>query len=370
MVEKPPQVRLLPLDSVRGIAALCVATFSHYENFFGDHSRYPFMNYRAARGLYKDCWLLVDFFFLVSGVVITYRYFEQLQERRTAAREFFLLRMSRLYPLHVVMLCVTAAVQWSRMQEDRPLLIYFGEHNLSHFVYHLFFLHSGWFDGQWTYNMPTWSVCSEVFAYIVFFVLATRCGRYYALASICAVLFGILGQTAPFPQPIPFVNAYMGRGLVGFFLGSVLVFVVRYFDRIGKGGWFGAVCLLCATLIVLAAIPLGYDAFVGGGPLPSTLTVFPLVMIASLKVRPLAWLLSLRPLVFLGDISYSVYLVHVPMQMIALDVFEHVKWTAPSSSVWFMLTYVASVVAVGTVTHYTIEKPAQRWLRKRLALVG
>lgn len=90
--------RLAPLDTLRGGAALAVALFSHFQHFGGDKAGYPFMAVAPVAWLYQRSWLLVDLFFLLSGIVLTYRYLEPLARRQLDGREFFLLRLSRLYP--------------------------------------------------------------------------------------------------------------------------------------------------------------------------------------------------------------------------------------------------------------------------------
>src|SRR5512140_1466411 len=131
--------RLAPLDALRGIAALAVAVFSHYQHFGGDKKTYPYNDVRPINWLYENSWLLVDFFFLLSGIVLTYRYYEPLAKGAVGAAQFFWLRVSRLYPLHVATLLACAAVEWYLLATGKPQVIY-TNNDLYHFTLNLLYL--------------------------------------------------------------------------------------------------------------------------------------------------------------------------------------------------------------------------------------
>lgn len=356
----PRSSRLAPLDSLRGVAALSVALFSHFQHFGGDKSGYPFMSFAPVAWLYTRSWLLVDLFFLLSGMVLTYRYLEPLSKQRISGREFFFLRLSRLYPLHVATLLVCAAVEWSRLVRHAPTLIYSANNDLYHFFLQLTYLHA-WFEHGWSYNEPSWSVCGEVFVYLVFFLFAARRSRSYVAACLIAVFVGIAVQTK-WSLPLPPEN--MARALVGFFGGSLLFVGI---DRLGRraGRRLGWSCLVALALVLTLANLIGYESWIGSRPLVYSLVIFPLVLVAALKVPPVAALLSLRPLTFLGDISYAVYLCHVPLQMIALSILDARKLAVPTTQSWVLGLYALVLVAVATAAHYGLENPARRWFRAR-----
>jgi peptidoglycan/LPS O-acetylase OafA/YrhL len=358
--------RLEPLDALRGFAALGVAVFSHYQHWNGGAAKetYPFAKQAIASWLYANSWLFVDLFFLMSGVVMTLRYLAPLIAHSVSAREFFWLRFSRLYPLHFATLAVCAVVEWSLLAAGRPAVIYPNNNDLYHFILHATYLQSGWFDRGWSYNMPSWSVASEAVAYVAFFVLATRYRRNYPLACVGLFLFGMGVQTAKLGYP--FLNDNVARATIGFSLGSLLYLAMDYFDRTGRGLRFGLACFAGFIAVCGLAYWVGYDAWIGPGPSTLALVFFPLLIVSSLRVPPLAKLLSARPFMFLGDISYAVYLVHVPMQMIVLAVVQKRHVSLPVTTNGFFFAYAATVIALATATYYGLERPAQRWLRRRL----
>ncbi|HVV53605.1 MAG TPA: acyltransferase [Polyangia bacterium] len=358
----PAAVRLAPLDALRGLAALGVSLFSHYQHFGGNKATYPFANLLVPHWLYENSWLFVDLFFLLSGVVLTYRYLEPLGSGALDGKRFFHLRVSRLYPLHVAALCVCAAVEWTLMARHEPTVIYQNNNDLYHFTVQLFYLHT-FFEHGWSFNEPSWSVSGEVLVYLLFFLYARRARASYLALALATLVVGIAVQQPGWNLPI--LNGLLGRAMVGFFLGSLGFLFLRELDRRGYGRAFGWACLGGLALICVLASFIGFHELIGSTPLPNALAVFPLVIFASLRVAPLARVLSWRPLTFLGDISYAVYLIHVPLQMIFLAVARERRINIPTSNPWMLAAFAAVLISAATATHYGFERPMRRWLRQR-----
>jgi peptidoglycan/LPS O-acetylase OafA/YrhL len=360
-------VRLAPIDGLRGLAALGVAVLSHYQHFGGDKAAYPFANVLAMRWMYNNAWLFVDFFFLLSGVVLTYRYLEPIGSGAIDGRRFFDLRLSRLYPLHVATLCICAAIQWTLLVRHHAPVLYGGNNDLYHFTLQLFYLHT-FFERGWSFNEPSWSVSGEILVYLLFFLYARRARANYVVLAIATVIVGIAAQ-----QPgstLPILNGSLGRAMVGFFVGSLGFLYMRKLDRRGSGTIFGWVCLALLTLVCVLIYLVGFHELLGNVTLGSTLAVFPLVIFAALRVSPLARLLSLRPFTFLGDISYAVYLCHVPLQMIVMTVMRGRGTAIPTASPWMLAGYLVALVATATAAHYGFERPMRRWFRRRTGQVA
>ncbi len=122
--------RLTSLDALRGIAALSVV-FWHWQHFFALSGAWepgwrrdmqPF--YWALKPLYLQGWAAVDLFFMLSGFVFFWLYSDTIRERATGMGRFWLLRFSRLYPLHVVLLLAVAVLQALYFREARTFFIY------------------------------------------------------------------------------------------------------------------------------------------------------------------------------------------------------------------------------------------------------
>ena len=82
----------------------------------------------------------------------------------------------------------------------------------------------------------------------------------------------------------------------------------------------------------------------------------------------LAQILGSRPLVWLGEISYSIYMIHFPVLLVTRRLWERVgiaQWTASGRAVAFAVT-VGMVIALAAMLFYVVERPARMRLRDQL----
>ncbi len=117
MPGNPPK-HLYLLDILRGLASLAIVVW-HYQHFFyvapGKISE-EFV--RSSQPLYFIFWPLYDnghfsvqLFFVLSGFVFYFIYYDKVRSRSVSGYDFLILRFSRLYPLYFVTLIYVAVVQ-------------------------------------------------------------------------------------------------------------------------------------------------------------------------------------------------------------------------------------------------------------------
>src|SRR6185436_6252250 len=206
--------RFYSLDALRGVAALGVV-FWHWQHFFYtgthkadfDRGRQPF--YGLFYLFYEKGWMAVDLFFSLSGFIFFWLYAKRIESRRIVASEFSMLRLSRLYPLHLATLLFVAATQWWIHSRTGDYVVY-PLNGMQQFLAHLLFV-SGW-RSSWadSFNAPVWSVSVEVFLYGTFFALF----RVFRRRTIPLIALVVLGAVLKFHIPI-------GRGIYSFFLGGL-----------------------------------------------------------------------------------------------------------------------------------------------------
>lgn len=87
------------LTSLRFVFALMVFGAHGYviDDFFSSH-------------IFKEGFVGVSSFFVLSGFIIAYNYQERLQERQVGARAFWVARIARVYPLHWLTLCLAVVL--------------------------------------------------------------------------------------------------------------------------------------------------------------------------------------------------------------------------------------------------------------------
>ncbi len=168
--------RLYLLDLLRGLAALAVV-FWHWRHFFSigtepaalQMDRMPFFSLFSP--LYKVGGLGVEMFFSLSGFIFYWLYARRVANGQISGREFFILRFSRLYPLHLATLIAVALgqVAYSRMT-NTPFVYAFND--AYHLGLNLLFAFSWGMEKGYSFNGPAWSVSVEVALYGLFFLLS------------------------------------------------------------------------------------------------------------------------------------------------------------------------------------------------------
>ena len=381
--------RLYSLDVLRGFAALSVVVW-HWQHFFAlpgggwpdawNPASQPF--FLVLKPLYDAGWCAVDLFFLISGFVFFWLYSDALAARRLAGGEFAILRFSRLYPLHLATLVLVVVLQCFFMgQTGHAFIFEFADR--ARFIAALFMAQQ-WLpptDVQY-FDGPGWSVSIEVLLYIVFFGLC-RAGwmspataRRLALAGLILMPFGSLFWV-------------IARGLAGFFFGGLAWYACEEIKRRSNApliarrlGWFTAAAWAVLVLEDYTGVLRGgLGALAGLSPRLAhiyaveardlflmTFVVFVgLPTIATLALQEQVLSRRYAAAAFLGDISYSVYLLHFPLQLVLALVAIHFGIT----SAFFMqgdvmVAFFAALIALAAASHYGFERPLQKAIRNSL----
>jgi len=379
--------RLHALDTLRGVAALAIVIW-HWQHFYAisgewaenwDRTAQPL--YGALKPLYDAGWVAVDLFFPLSGFIFFWLYGEALRERRMGGGRFAWLRFSRLYPLHLVTLLAVAAMQAAFRSATGSFFIY-DTNDLQHFASGLVMAQ------QWlpptivqSFNGPAWSVSVEVLLYGVFFCFC-RFGLKGARLALAIAVLSI---------PLLWWNSFIARGLMGFFLGgAVQVLWAKIAMRSDARKIALRIVAAAATLwgIALSSAYTGwlYDVcyWLSGHVSPAAgrlfigesqnlflllfiFTVCPLTILAlALGEEVLGF--SVRRISFLGDISYSTYLWHFPMQLALALLALRFGWTPASfQHGYVVMLFYAVLICVGLASFHLFERPMQNWLRGRFA---
>ena len=368
-------LRFEVLDSWRGICALLVALF-----------HFPAAGWLATNGFIRGSYLFVDFFFVLSGFVIAHAYGERLGDG-TSLRKFMIRRFGRLFPLHAFMLLAFIAfelIRWTlpRMTGGEPAFT--DTFAVSSIFTNLLMVHGLGIERGLTWNGPSWSISTELFAYLLFGMTIMLLGRTALLAFSAAVVVAPLFLLAVSPD---YMDATWDFGMIRCIYGfSFGVIVHVLFLRIGEtpsrdgetlASWtFAEVAVLVAVALFVATSHANAMSVIA--PLVFGFAVFIFAHEGGLVSR----LLSVRPFLALGALSYSIYMTHMFIQarmmnaakiaelhlampvlsMRATDVAQaaviNESWAMPMAALM-----LAATVAVSAVTHRLVEMPGQEWFR-------
>lgn len=351
--------RLYELDSMRAIAALGVICW-HYVHAFGSaplgHILAPFY----GRGL-----LMVDFFFVLSGFVLTRAFWTEGRAPHFAAN--VRARIARMYPLHAATLCSVAALQCYLVIRMGMAPFVYQYNDIYHFILNALLLNASGLQQGFSFNAPAWSISTEFLVNVAFLGLITLPSRIArmalallgAVALACMATRGVINGTRAFG----FVDNDLIRTFAGFVVG-VAAALLQSRARWKQPRWAGdflAVAIAIGCGIYLATPRLWSNL----GDMAVCFVGFPaliLSVIASEKVRAA---LRIRPLVYLGEISYSIYLVHFPLQLALHVVALSIGISLPVESRLFFAGFIGMVIALASFTHRAIEIPGKIWLTPR-----
>ncbi|MEO5669069.1 MAG: acyltransferase [Ramlibacter sp.] len=352
----------------RNIAALTGFRFVAAMMVFFSHFAIPGLSGTAFR-MTQAGYAGVTLFFVLSGFVIAYNYLERFEQGMTAGsiKEYLIARFARVYPLYFLLI----VAGWLMQGAGAPPWT------------HLLAIQTWSADSDLAFsiNGPAWSIGVEVFLYLMFPLLVpiiallglTSCFRrlqivaaLVALVMLAAALyFTFSGQNAlPYQHPMS-AHRWLYRTPVtrlgDFLLG---VFGAIYFMRFARGGADNArrwsvVTWLC---VVLVAVFMATERNFRSAYSWDVAYALPgILLIVGLSVNPrtiLARILASPPLLLLGQASYALYLIHVPAGRL---------WERAGSDLGtemsLYLIFVVSVLALSTMLHVWVERPARLMVR-------
>ncbi|MGH1361141.1 MAG: acyltransferase family protein [Burkholderiaceae bacterium] len=367
--EPTPSVNqiILSHDGLRGVAALLVAVFHIAQNgqFAHQLTHIPFI---------ANAWILVDFFFVLSGFMMAWSYGDRLKTG-TDAKVFLVRRFGRLYPLHLVMLLGFAAT-WTAIQTSKWLIglwhpeIQFSapafsgpEVSWDNLLLHVFLLQG--VGLQWTdsFNFPAWSVSLELWTYLLFTAVCVgigtgkRCAIVFLGLSIGSLLFYVLKAPSieDFAQTMMIERNFF-RILLSFGLGVACARVRRKIADAPSG-----VRQLQAAAAIACLLMIWVVDQIGVFVLAAPLLFAALVTLLAYDSGKIGRSLTCRPMLWLGARSYSIYMVHATILLVAKAAALQL---APSWDLPLAGLYVVAVLVAADLSYRFLEVPSRDAFRR------
>lgn len=348
--------RLHELDSMRAVAALGVICW-HYVHAFNAAPLGSLLAPFYGRGL-----LMVDFFFVLSGFVLTNAFWTDRRAPHFVAS--VRARVARMYPLHAAMLVTVAVLQCYLVMGLSAAPFIYTHNDPYHFVLNALLLNGSGLQEGFSFNAPAWSISTEFLVNLVFLGLISLPRRF---ARIGLLLVGSVALGAMAVRGV--INGTRAFGVVdNDLVRTAAGFVVGVATAVARSRWswrlpawacdLAALVLLAACTVYLATRNLWSNT----GDMLVCFVGFPALVLSVIGSGVVRSVLRLRPLVYLGEISYSIYLVHFPVQLLIHVASVRTGVIPAFGSPWFFLAFIAVVIAVAAVTYRLIELPGKRVL--------
>jgi len=349
------------LTGIRGFAAILVVWGHFYASWVVLLPQMSCLRLLAGQGQ-----LGVDLFFVLSGFILSYVYDAGGKPLDFARyRKFVWFRFARIYPLHLAMLATVVVVAVCERHAGLPAP---GSYPAAALPFQLTMTHA-WLvvqDSQWNY--PSWSISAEWFAYLFMFPLTGWLLRW-KLRPVGLLLAAYAALTAWVLLLLHFDGhsfwryGALWRVSLEFLAGGALYGV--YQRGPGITGWCqrNATWVFLALIGFLAVTPKDYQLLAAGG----ARFFVPLLLLGlTSRASALARTLSTRPALFLGRVSYAIYMSHAASERILDSVLPAHQFAESGLGVRLLVlgANLALIIGLATVCYYLVELPARDFLRR------
>lgn len=375
---QPTASYLWNLTPLRGIAALIVLLF-HFDLFWGG----PFAGSLAQTDttlFIKKGYLLVDFFFVLSGFIMAHVYGSSFMESvsGTGFWRFMKARFARIYPLHLFTLAwailLFGAITWLNFPLDPREKTVF---DVSAIPANLVLIHAMGFYPGYSWNGPSWTISVEWWMYVLFPFLygpVSRLPNWGRVAVLAVLLGGYVGlvygwNNAPgFPwvQSLnvpPMMGGAFARCVLSFSVGMVFYGLFR--QAWGRSWLANGYALLGFAGLMGLSMHLGWSDLV-------TVATFPFIILsAGYGSASVNAALTTKPMQRLGDLSFSIYLTNEiifgTVRVVRFGLTGSIQPPVLSTAqIWlWCVAWLVVVLVVSELTYRFIELPARKALNAR-----
>jgi peptidoglycan/LPS O-acetylase OafA/YrhL len=347
------------LDSLRGLAALAVV-LHHWHIFWilTPHSRYiAFLLQLLPFRLLIAGHSSVMMFFVLSGFVLS---LPQVAGKRVVYSGYLIKRVCRIYLPYLVALGVALLGCWK----------WHGLHE-----------YGAWVDNAWTeppqwkyvaqhllflgnynparYNVSFWTLVQEMRISLIFPLVCALILRFRArigglIALTCFLLNLGLNKFAPNAYSFSQTVGYTGMFIFGILLARYWPYLEGRLNKL-KRTTYWAVFLFCVFLYAYTPSLLNYLGWEAAAwDSLTAIGASGIILFALINKRIDSWLLQ-PPILFLGKISYSVYLIHAPI----LFAFGYIFYNKATPVVW-LIPYLIVTIVLAAIMYRTVEATSIR----------
>ncbi len=302
----------------------------------------------------------VSYFFILSGFVMIVAYGNKANVSFT---EFITNRLARIYPVYLLALFLTFGLDLLK----NNIVV-------ENYLLNAFMLQSWVPTKALTTNGPGWSLSVELFFYITFPILMNKVFSKLKLKinAVWIISFWLASQvifhlfyynvlTVPYYKasdisfnPVMHWNEFLIGNLAGLFFMAKL--------RDAKKNYLPAIVLALVLLILILKFPTGlifYNGYLA-------ILFVPLILLISLSNDSITKVFSRKQFIFLGEISFGIYILQSPVMKVFSAVENHFRLDKEFGFTILFLARVLTLIAVASVSYVYFEKP----LRNKIKTLG
>jgi peptidoglycan/LPS O-acetylase OafA/YrhL len=346
-----PRREIIAFTSLRGLAAWWVV-FYH----FAEVVRFP----GAIGRFVAHGDVAVDVFFVMSGFVMAMSYGDSFAAGVTRPRyaRFLTIRLGRIYPLHIVVLCAFALIPLILHETGRASLP--DRYPLGYFMQSVFLVQNWGFAERLAWSPTAWSISTEFLFYLIFPALAYACAKLLEHRAGLALVGGVAIAALFARDALPggfWSDLHRWGGVLRCLSEGILGVWVFHVSRWAPPGPRSGLVALGASAGLATLFGLGL-----GNGYPVLPIAFACLIWALIEPGHIVGRVMAAPVLrWLGEISYSTYLVHFFLK----DVVKFAIGRALPGPV-LLPVYALLVLAASVLLHRLIEEPG-RLLGRRLA---
>jgi peptidoglycan/LPS O-acetylase OafA/YrhL len=352
-------------DILRFLLSLAVIIY-HYKHFaiqsaLGNPREDYIAPYETTLGvIYVHGYHAVAVFFFLSGYMLASK-LNASAPMAYSCRDFLLKRLARIYPGHAASLIAMGLLAIIINQLSlKPFITY--NDDVKNFVASIFLINGTGIMRDTSFNLPAWSLSVEFVCYVTLGAIYARFFRQKTVLFVIALLFGVFINEI-FSDP----NASnVGSGMVFFFAGAITStkFEPWYQQLIPR------MQIRIAALLIISASSffISLTLNLGLQKLIWIFLSFPTFVVAITSIDNSLNENGNRPFMWLGLISFSIYIWHFPVQasMFYLIGQTYINDTSLYNAPSLMWTYLISVILIAQLSLVTIEKWGSTFLSRYL----
>lgn len=331
---------LNPLTSFRFIAALAV-----------------FLSHLGS-SLFREGYIGVSFFFVLSGFILAYNYHSRLDTLDASkVKSFYLARIARIYPIHVLTLLIAIPLVISSLSDNLIT-------NVTKFVSNLLLLQGfiPYEDFYFSFNNPSWSLSAEMFFYVLFPILifwmlriksSLKLIMLILVSWVTSIAIVSIFKDSSFQHWLFYVFPLfrLFDFIIGIALGLLFIKYKTKFSHFGNTNFEIISLLLLMTAIIFH--PYIHQAFRWGTYYIPFMSL--VIFVFAFQKGLISKILSNKYLVYLGEISFSFYMIH---KLIIRYIQKFVGWTP----LLVVVAFLSSILISHLLFKY-YETPTRRWIR-------